>query len=289
MQTRLVGRELEREEGLRLIGRADAGHGGTLIIRGPTGIGKTRLINELAADASGAGLTVLRTAAIEDGVTSPLLPLRRMLARHLQSLDPEVGARLTRGLEAVLRASSRTSQGAVPPQGSNGTTYSSGLVADRGLHGRHTPNRAVRPCFSSLTTRTGQTGRASTLRSLAARLPGAVPAGCGVPRRRRAEAPALGGSGFGSGSPGVTELRLGPLDWINRAVLAPSPGGGAEVELTDSLFAFTGGNPLYLEHAARGRRRSRSSNRREELVGRSRCGSRSWARRRRRYCRRGRD
>ena len=85
--TALVGRprELERlEEGMR---QAAAGHGGTVLVAGDAGIGKTRLVAELGARARAAGAQTLVGRCIDlVGAEVPYLPvaeaIRPLMARE---------------------------------------------------------------------------------------------------------------------------------------------------------------------------------------------------------------
>jgi DNA-binding CsgD family transcriptional regulator/tetratricopeptide (TPR) repeat protein len=85
--TALVGRprELERlEEGMR---QAAAGHGGTVLVAGDAGIGKTRLVAELGARARAAGARTLVGRCIDlVGAEVPYLPvaeaIRPLMARE---------------------------------------------------------------------------------------------------------------------------------------------------------------------------------------------------------------
>jgi DNA-binding CsgD family transcriptional regulator/tetratricopeptide (TPR) repeat protein len=71
----LVGRSAELEQMEKLLGDAEAGQPVVLLISGDAGVGKTRLLTELAARASARGFTVLsgRCAELADSV--PYLPL----------------------------------------------------------------------------------------------------------------------------------------------------------------------------------------------------------------------
>jgi DNA-binding CsgD family transcriptional regulator len=72
---KLVGRAAELEQMEKLLGDAEAGQPVVLLISGDAGVGKTRLLTELAARAAARGFTVLsgRCAELADSV--PYLPL----------------------------------------------------------------------------------------------------------------------------------------------------------------------------------------------------------------------
>ena len=84
--TVLVGRDRELERLEEQLRRAAAGRGGTVLVAGDAGIGKTRLVTELCARARAAGALVLVGRCIDlVGAEVPYLPvaeaLRPLLAR----------------------------------------------------------------------------------------------------------------------------------------------------------------------------------------------------------------
>lgn len=81
-RTRFVGRTVERGLGIERIEQALAGHGGLLAIEGEAGIGKSRLLRELASSAQWRGAATAYAAAGEYPSASPFSPL----ADALQSL-----------------------------------------------------------------------------------------------------------------------------------------------------------------------------------------------------------
>nr|WP_282600197.1 LuxR family transcriptional regulator [Patulibacter sp. SYSU D01012] len=67
----IVGRLPERAAGGELLDALAAGRGGCLVLEGPAGVGKTRLLDALCADAEARGLRVTRATAHErDGALS---------------------------------------------------------------------------------------------------------------------------------------------------------------------------------------------------------------------------
>ena len=74
-QNPLVGREAELRHLLGLLDAAAAGRPVVALISGDAGVGKTRLVTELAARARDAGLTVLSGRCAELGDAVPYLPL----------------------------------------------------------------------------------------------------------------------------------------------------------------------------------------------------------------------
>src|SRR4029453_16311056 len=85
--TVLVGRDRELERLEEQLRRAAAGQGGTVLVAGDAGIGKTRLVTELCARARAAGALPLLGRCIDlVGAEVPYLPvaeaLRPLLARE---------------------------------------------------------------------------------------------------------------------------------------------------------------------------------------------------------------
>lgn len=95
-RTRFVGRTVERGLGIERIEQALAGHGGLLGIEGEAGIGKSRLLRELASSAQWRGVATAYGVASEYPGASPFSPLADALqpllrgprAFHLENLLP---------------------------------------------------------------------------------------------------------------------------------------------------------------------------------------------------------
>ncbi|GIV69776.1 AAA family ATPase [Caldilinea sp.] len=95
-RTRFVGRTVERSLGVERIEQALAGQGGLLGIEGEAGIGKSRLLRELATSAQWRGAAAAYAAASEYPGASPFSPLADALrpllrsgrASHLETLLP---------------------------------------------------------------------------------------------------------------------------------------------------------------------------------------------------------
>src|SRR6478736_238678 len=63
----LIARELELSTAVGVVQAAAHGHGGGIVVTGEAGIGKTRLLREVRAEAERQGLPVLRGRAVESG------------------------------------------------------------------------------------------------------------------------------------------------------------------------------------------------------------------------------
>src|SRR5438477_4082709 len=95
------GREQELALALGVLGRAAAGDGGVLLVTGPIGIGKTRLIEAVLADAEELGFHTLRGAAHGEEGHAPYAPFVEALD-PLASRRPELAGALTDSAQAAL-------------------------------------------------------------------------------------------------------------------------------------------------------------------------------------------
>lgn len=98
----LTGRESELATLSAALQSADQGHGGTILLAGESGIGKTRLASTLVEQAAKRGFTVAlgRAYPVETGV--PYAVFGDALLPLLRGLDPALLAVLTRGGNAEL-------------------------------------------------------------------------------------------------------------------------------------------------------------------------------------------
>lgn len=106
----LVGRDTERVSVIRHMEDTLVGSGGSILIEGDPGIGKTRLLQELAEDADWRGLNVLWAECREDEQLHPFSVLRRSLEMGLTTLrvqqlaevlDPVAVAELARVVPSI--------------------------------------------------------------------------------------------------------------------------------------------------------------------------------------------
>ena len=120
----LVGR---RDELGRLAGAAEvavSGESAVVLVAGEAGVGKSRLVDELAAQAGDRGLQVAIGRCIEFGETIwPMAPLREILARLAVELDAE-------SLEGVL-GGARDVLGQLVPELGEWRSERTGVVAER--------------------------------------------------------------------------------------------------------------------------------------------------------------
>jgi DNA-binding CsgD family transcriptional regulator len=80
----LVGRDDETGRLLVALEAARAGHGGTVLLAGDAGLGKSRLVRELAGAARRDGCAVLIGRAVASGVPTPFRPFAEALASALR-------------------------------------------------------------------------------------------------------------------------------------------------------------------------------------------------------------
>jgi predicted ATPase len=86
----LVGRGPALAALSRLVERCATGEGGAALVVGGAGIGKSRLLAEIAARAADRGCTVPRARCHEAEHDTPYLPLLRLLQR-LDAPEPSPG------------------------------------------------------------------------------------------------------------------------------------------------------------------------------------------------------
>jgi class 3 adenylate cyclase len=78
-QTPFVGRERERADLRRAVEDARVGHGSFVLVSGEAGVGKTRLVQEVDAEADAHGLRVLAGHSVNDEGRAPYLPFTEMI------------------------------------------------------------------------------------------------------------------------------------------------------------------------------------------------------------------
>jgi DNA-binding CsgD family transcriptional regulator len=76
----LVGRDEELRQLADALTAVGAGHGGTVLLTGEAGIGKSRLVRETVRDAEARGLVVLAGRSVAGGVPTPFRPFAEALA-----------------------------------------------------------------------------------------------------------------------------------------------------------------------------------------------------------------
>ena len=111
-RTPFVGREPERGHLRRLWEGAVAGHGGLAVIAGEPGIGKTRLVEEVAAEAVSGGMRTVVGHCEERRGSPPYLPFaeilemaqRRLAAADFQMVLGDATSEMVRLLPGLRRS-----------------------------------------------------------------------------------------------------------------------------------------------------------------------------------------
>lgn len=150
----LVGREPELELARKRIERATEGHGGTILVEGRSGMGKTRLLREIELEAKLAGAVVLHG---EGGVPGPYA-LVRELARQLERRgrhDPEQTSRQAALIDRLLPDPMLGSGMSMKTSGASMKTSGASTKTSAGAGGERAPSRdhreeraAVQAAFS---------------------------------------------------------------------------------------------------------------------------------------------
>ena len=251
---RFVGRDREMDQLRDLWCRAKAGRVLVGVVMGEPGIGKTRLVAELAAEAHGAGGRVLLGSCFEDlripyepfvqairadiaTLTKPELRRRAAAADRLAWLVPELGeaASVTKLTSSLDPASTQTEMfnslhGYLLGAGETGAFL---LVVEDVHWATSTTLGALRhlarvsgnaPVLILVTTRAGSPDVDATLGTYLADL-------CGLPA--------------------VEPIALTGLSESGVAALIEAGGGGGDAA---SLWAGTGGNPMLVREAVGGNR-----------------------------------
>jgi DNA-binding CsgD family transcriptional regulator len=243
----LVGRdrELERLEGV--LDGLDSGSGRIVVITGEPGIGKTRLLAELAGRADARGCLVLEGRGAEFERELPFGVVVAACDEYLASLDARTAERLAGEGLAELTAIFPSLQSLAPE------APSAGLVDER-----YRAHRAVRELLANLAVRQpvvlalddvhwADGASAELLGHLVRRPPGGAVVVAVAFRARQAPgrlAEALAAARDEDRVEQVEPLPLSP-DQATRLV------AGLDAPTSDALYRESGGNPFYLEQLAR--------------------------------------
>jgi class 3 adenylate cyclase/tetratricopeptide (TPR) repeat protein len=103
----LVGREAHRQRLAELVRELQEGHGAVLVVQGEAGIGKSTLLEELARQAQGQGVRVLRGAADPVEKSTPYYAWRELLRQLLGAAPEESGAALGARVPSLLEGDAR--------------------------------------------------------------------------------------------------------------------------------------------------------------------------------------
>ncbi len=249
----LVGRAEELSSFDRLLTQIDEGDSGAVELLGEPGIGKTRLLAELAARAEGRGHTVLSGCASELEGDLPFWVFVDALDEYLHGLEPRHLEVLDDGVRAELAT-------VFPSLAALGN---GGQVAIQ--HERYRSHRAVRTLLEQLGQRRPVTlilddvhwadaASVELLGALRHKPPAAVLLACAGRRRQMGER--LTASLDRAHRAGTT-IRI-ELAALTREQAGELTGESDETALTH-LLAESGGNPFYLEQLARSTERVRAA------------------------------
>ena len=89
-RTPFVGRQRELDALLARLGTAGGGNGGVVLVAGEPGIGKTRLLAELAGQSRPHGWQVLTGRAYESEGMPPYLPFAEALRDYVRGCPPDI-------------------------------------------------------------------------------------------------------------------------------------------------------------------------------------------------------
>jgi hypothetical protein len=245
----LVGRAAERAAIAAAL-QALERQGRVVAIEGEPGIGKSRLLAELAASAAGGGCTVLEARASEFEADLPYALFTDALDHHLATLGD-------RRLERLGVRDADALAGVVPALGDHGPARH--RVADSAAPpaaDRHRTHRALRDLLERLAgarslvlclddVHWADPASLDALAALVRRPPGAPVLVAVAARERQMPAPLAAALAGALREARLTRLDLGPLDEAEAVELV-----GADAT---AIYRQAGGNPFYLEQLARAR------------------------------------
>ena len=241
----LVGRAEELGAFNQLLAGLDSGEGAAVALVGEPGIGKTRLLAELAARSDARGHLVLSGSASELERDLPFWVFVDALEEYIQALDPRVLASLDEDV--------RTELGRVFPS-------LSALASGRppASHERYRSHRAVSALLARLAKTTpvvlvlddlhwADTASIELLGALLRRPPSSVLMALAMRQRQLPErlSAALENA---HRADALVRIELRPLSRSESGELLGTSVDGSKAA---ALHEESGGNPFYLEHLAR--------------------------------------
>src|ERR671930_1484708 len=243
----LVGRADELASLERVLGELDRGRSGAIELVGEPGIGKTRLLRELAARAEERGQLVLAGSAAELEQDLPFSVFVDALDEYIQGIEP---TRL-----AALDDDVRTELAHVFPSLS---PLARGHVAAL-QHERYRSHRAIRQLLEHLATTKplvlvlddfhwADSASAELLGALLRRPPAAAVLIALAVRPRQMPERLAATLERAQRATTLTRIELGPLTQAEARDLLGEAGEGAEAA---GFYEESGGNPFYLEQLAR--------------------------------------
>jgi len=225
--TELTGRSAERAALERLVEAVKSGESRALVVRGDPGVGKTVLLDYLAARAAAAGCRVERAAGVQTEMTLPFAGLHQLCAPMADHLD-----RIPAPQRDALRTAFGLAAGPPPDRFLVGLAVLS-LLCD--VAGK-------RPLICVIDDEQWLDQASAQALGFVARRLAADPVGVLFAAREPGDA-----------LTGLPELQIQGLpDDEARALLDAALGGPLDVQVRDLIVAETHGNPLALLELPRG-------------------------------------
>ncbi|HEY6418561.1 MAG TPA: AAA family ATPase [Candidatus Binataceae bacterium] len=100
-ETTFVGREAERTTLRRVLEQARGGRGGTAMVDGPAGVGKTRLVAEICAEAARTGFLSIAGSCYDRDESVPFVPFVEILETALEQAGNQRAFRDALGKDAA--------------------------------------------------------------------------------------------------------------------------------------------------------------------------------------------
>ena len=243
----LVGRAAELEAIDRALGELCDGQTARLVIQGEPGIGKTRLLAELAKRADARGCTVLGGSASELERDLPFWVFVDALDEYVAGLDPRLAAALSDEVRSELAH--------VLPSVSEPVSGGGTLLQDE----RYRAHRAVRELLEQLAARRplvlalddvhwADAASVELLTALLRSPPDAAVLVVMAARPRQISDRLAAALERADRQGGLARLELGGLP---REAAGDLLGDAVGRERADELFEEAGGNPFYLQQLAR--------------------------------------
>jgi DNA-binding CsgD family transcriptional regulator len=242
----LLERERELGELRALVASARAGHGRLVLLEGPPGIGKTRLLERAREHARGEGMTVLSARPTELDRDFPLGVVRQLFEPLLAAADPDRRASLLHG--AAARPAARPGVGgaaAAPAPTDESPANLHALYWLTANLAEHAP--------AALAVDDVHWADAGSLRFLRFLLPRLEELPVLVVLAARPPEPGADRHALDAlaTDPATVVLRPAALSGRAVATLAAELGDGAEPAFADACREATGGNPFLLRELLR--------------------------------------
>jgi class 3 adenylate cyclase len=264
-----VGRAQEIAQLAKALDSARRGHGQVVLLAGSGGMGKTRLVQEMAARAEQEGVPVLWGRCLEEPGAPPYWPWRQLIRGYLRSGgDPRPAETLGAGLHDIASIVPEVAEAVAP--------RSSGAPAEPvdTAQSRFQLFDAVAGFWRRAAQRTPQVlifedlhwADATSLRLfafLAAALEDCALLLIGTYRDTELsrQHPLFDTLGELARSPVLRRIELAGLsERETQEFIAAATGGAAGVQLADAIHARTEGHPLFLEETMRFMTETRTPN-----------------------------